>query len=105
MPSGALAAFFAALDAVPYPHSTKVLRHGRVIAEATWAPYDEASPHSMFSISKSFTSMAIGLLIEEGRLALDDLVVELLPDDVPADVTPHLAALRLRHVLEMTRGT
>ena len=82
-----------------------LLRHGRVIAEATWSPYRAELPHSTFSISKSFTSMAIGLLIDEGRLSLDDLLVDLLPDDLPAEMSPHLAAVRLRHVLEMTSGT
>jgi CubicO group peptidase (beta-lactamase class C family) len=104
VPSGAVAAFFAALDELQYPHSAKVLRHGRVIAEATWSPYQAERRHSMFSVSKSFTSMAIGLLVHEGRLSLDDLVVDLLPDELPAEISPHLAALRLRHVLEMTVG-
>jgi CubicO group peptidase (beta-lactamase class C family) len=104
VPSGAVAAFFAALDDIRSPHAAKLLRHGRVLAEATWAPYEAERRHSLFSISKSFTSMAIGLLIDEGRLSLDDLMVDLLPNEVPAEVSPHLAALRLRHVLEMTIG-
>ena len=104
LPSSAVAAFLEALDAIRFPHAVKVLRHGRVIAEATWSPYRAELPHSMFSVSKSFTSMAIGLLIDEGRLSLDDLVTDLLPDELPAEVSPHLAALRLRHVLEMTVG-
>ena len=104
LPSSAVAAFLDKLDDICFPHSMKLLRHGRVIAEATWSPYEADRPHSMFSISKSFTSMAIGLLIDEGRLSLDDGVVDLLPEDAPAEVSPHLAALRLRHVLEMTVG-
>lgn len=104
LPSSAVATFLDKLDDIRFPHSMKLLRHGRVIAEATWAPYEAERPHSMFSISKSFTSMTIGLLIDEGRLSLDDLVTDLLPDDLPAEVSPHLAALRLRHVLEMTVG-
>ena len=104
LPSSAVAAFLEQLDNIRFPHAMKLLRHGRVIAEATWSPYRAELPHSMFSVSKSFTSMAIGLLIDEGRLALDDLVVDLLPDDLPAEVSPHLAELQLRHVLEMTVG-
>ena len=104
LPSSSVAEFLDKLDDVRFPHTMKLLRHGRVVAEATWSPYEADRPHSTFSISKSFTSMAIGLLIDEGRLSLDDLVVDLLPDDVPAEVSPHLAALRLRHVLDMTIG-
>jgi CubicO group peptidase (beta-lactamase class C family) len=104
LPSSAVAAFLERLDELRFPHAMKLLRHGRVIAEATWSPYRAEMPHSMFSVSKSFTSIAIGLLIDEGRLSLDDLVVDLLPSEVPADPPPHLAAVRLRHVLEMTIG-
>ena len=104
LPSSAVAAFLEALDDIRFPHTAMLLRHGRVIAEATWSPYRAELPHSMFSVSKSFTSIAIGLLINEGCLSLDDLVVDLLPDELPAEVSPHLASLRLRHVLEMTVG-
>lgn len=85
-------------------HSVMVLRHGRVIAEGWWKPYAAEHPHSMFSVSKSFTSIAIGLAIAEGRLTLDDLVVDLLPDDLPAEITPRLTTLAVRHLLTMTTG-
>lgn len=104
IPSAAIAEFFAALDRLHHPHSVKLLRGGEVIAEATWAPYEEHRPHALFSISKSFASIAVGLAIDEGLFTLDDLVIELLPADVPAEVSPRLATLRLRHVLEMTTG-
>ncbi|MDQ2698878.1 MAG: beta-lactamase family protein, partial [Actinomycetota bacterium] len=104
VPSSAVEAFFVALDGLRFPHAAKLIRHGRVLAEAAWSPYDAHRPHSMFSISKSFTSMAIGLLVEEGRVSLDDRIVDLLPDELPEVVSPNLAALRLRHVIEMTVG-
>jgi CubicO group peptidase (beta-lactamase class C family) len=81
-----------------------VLRHGHVIAEGWWAPYRAERLHALFSISKSFTSTAIGLLVEDGRLTLDDRVVDLLPDDAPSSVDERLDALRLRHLLTMSTG-
>ena len=94
----------AAAEQLESLHSLMVVRHGRVIAEGWWSPYAAQHPHLMFSVSKSFTSTAIGLAIGEGRLTLDGLVVDLLPDDLPAQINPHLAALTVRHLLTMTTG-
>ncbi len=104
IPSAAVATLIAALDGLRSPHHAMLLRHGSVIADTTWAPYERDRPHSLFSISKSFTSMAVGFAIDEGLLALDDLVVDLLPDDLPAEISSNLAALRVRHLLTMTTG-
>lgn len=105
IPSGAILDFIAAAeDQLESLHSLMVVRHGRVVAEGWWYPYAAQHPHLMFSVSKSFTSTAVGLAIDEGRLTLDDLVVELLPDDLPAEISPHLAALTVRHLLTMTTG-
>ena len=94
----------AAQEQLESLHSLMVVRHGNVVAEGWWYPYAAPHPHQMFSVSKSFTSTAIGLAIGEGRLTLDGLVVDLLPDDLPAHVDPHLAALTVRHLLTMTTG-
>jgi hypothetical protein len=85
-------------------HSFMLLRHGSVIAEGWWEPYRAELPHSMYSVSKSFTSTAVGLAIAEGLFTLEDRIVDLLPEDVPAEIGTHLAALRVRHLLTMTTG-
>ena len=102
--SSGLLAFVEALDRLDHVHSVMVLRRGHVIAEGWWAPYRAERPHVLFSISKSFTSTAIGLLVAEARLSLDDRVVDLLPDDTPAVVDDGLSRLRLRHLLSMSTG-
>ncbi|MEI0740303.1 serine hydrolase domain-containing protein [Paenibacillus sp. JTLBN-2024] len=56
-------------------HSLMILRHGHVAAEGWWAPYAPELPHMLFSLSKSFTSTAIGMAVQEGILTLDDPVV------------------------------
>ena len=65
-------------------HSFMLVRHGHVVAECWWAPYHAAAPHSLYSLSKSFTSTAVGLAIAEGKLKLDDDVLKFFPDDAPA---------------------
>ncbi len=105
IPSSALLDFLREADAqLDALHSVMVVRHGRVVAEGWWKPYSAEHPHLMFSVSKSFTSIAVGLAIAERRLTLDDLVVDLLPDDLPTEITPRLATLAVRHLLTMTTG-
>jgi len=85
-------------------HSFMLLRHGQVVAEGWWAPYAPELPHMLFSLSKSFTSTAIGLAVAEGRLSIDDAVLSFFPDDAPAEIGEHLAAMRVRHLLSMSTG-
>ena len=85
-------------------HSLVLLRHGRVVAEMYWEPYGPANPHMLFSLSKSFTSTAVGLLVAEGRLSIDDRVVDFFPDEAPAHPDDRLRAMRVRHLLTMTTG-
>ena len=81
-----------------------LLRHGQVVAEGWWAPYAPERPHMLFSLSKSFTSTAIGLAVAEGRLSVDDPVLSFFPEDAPAKVSANLAAMRVRHLLSMSTG-
>lgn len=85
-------------------HSFMLLRHGQVIAEGWWAPYGPESPHMLFSLSKSFTSTAVGLAVAEGRLTVEDRVVTFFPEDLPAEVSENLAAMRMHDLLAMATG-
>ncbi len=85
-------------------HSLMVLRHGHVIAEGWWKPYRPESPQMLYSLSKSFTSTAIGLAVAEGRLSVEDKVLKFFPDKAPDSVSEHLAALRVRDLLSMSVG-
>ncbi len=67
--------FVQALNQVQTPHGFIVVRHGHVIAEGWWSPYDACHQHTVYSLSKSFMSTAVGLAIEEGKLNLDDPVL------------------------------
>ena len=103
--SAAIAAFVAAADAeVDTLHSLVLLRHGCTIAAGGWAPYQPDAPHLLFSISKSFTSAAIGLLVAAGRLSVDDPVLPFFAADAPAQPGANLRAMRVRHLLSMATG-
>jgi CubicO group peptidase (beta-lactamase class C family) len=85
-------------------HSIMVVRHGHVVAEGWWAPYSAERPHLLYSLTKSFTSIAVGLAIADGLLSLDDRVVDVLPDHVPADISAQGRRLTVHHLLSMTTG-
>lgn len=85
-------------------HSMMLLRHGQVAAEGWWAPYAPELSHMMFSLSKSFTSTAIGLAVAEGLLSLDDAVISFFPEETPEEPSANLSAMRIRHLLMMGTG-
>jgi hypothetical protein len=85
-------------------HSFMMVRHGRVIAEGWWSPYRAEFNHTLYSLSKSFTSTAIGLAVTDGKLTVEDPVISFFPDDLPAKVSDHLGALRVKHLLTMSVG-
>lgn len=83
-------------------HSFVLLRHGKVAAEGTYAPYESSRLHPIFSVSKSFTSAAVGIAIAEGRFGLHDRVVDLLPAKATGEIHPYIAAMTVEHLLKMT---
>jgi CubicO group peptidase (beta-lactamase class C family) len=85
-------------------HSIMVVRHGQVVAEGWWAPYSAGRPHLLYSLTKSFTSVAVGLAITDGLLSLDDRVVDVLPDHVPAGISQQARRVTVHHLLSMTSG-
>jgi CubicO group peptidase (beta-lactamase class C family) len=103
--SAALLKFVNALDhRIHEMHSLMLLRHGAVVAEGWWQPYAATRPHMLFSLTKSFTSTAVGLAAAEGRLSVEDPLISFFPDQLPARVSKNLKALRLKHLLSMVTG-
>jgi len=103
--SAAVLAFVAAVEQnLVDMHSFMLMRHGQVVAEGWWGPYAAERPHMLFSLSKSFTSTAVGMAVAEGRLSVDDPVLSFFPEEAPARVSKNLAAMRVRHLLSMSTG-
>src|SRR5580698_2354141 len=72
-------------------HSFMFLRHGKVVAEGWWNPYKPDLKHAIYSVSKSFTSTAVGFAVSEGRLKVSDKVISFFPNKLPANVSSYLA--------------
>jgi CubicO group peptidase (beta-lactamase class C family) len=102
--SAVLLSFIEEADKIESMNSFMLVRHGQVVAEGWWAPYGPESPHSLYSLSKSFTSTAVGLAIAEGKLSLDDDVLKFFPDEAPTEPSNNLKAMRVRDLLRMNTG-
>src|SRR6202044_1573442 len=103
--SAEVLAFVEAADrTIDSLHSFMLVRHGHVVAEGWWAPYAAEEPHSLYSLSKSFTSTAVGLAVAEGKLSVDDPVLHFFPDEAPAAPTKNLRSMRVRDLLRMSSG-
>ncbi len=103
--SEAILAFLDAIAASQHEfHSFMMVRRGRVIAEGWWSPYRPDLTHMLYSLSKSFTSTAIGFAVTEGRLKVTDPVISFFPNDLPAEAGGYLPALQVKHLLTMSVG-
>ena len=85
-------------------HHLMVVRHGKVVAEAHPAPFRAGDVHTLYSCSKTVTALAIGRLIDENRLRLDDRVAALLPEKMPDTISDKLSQITVRHLLTMSTG-
>lgn len=85
-------------------HSIMLLRYGQVVAEGWWEPYRAERPHMLFSLSKSFTSTAIGFAVDEGLISVEDKVCHFFPEEQPARIGPNLERMQIHHLLSMATG-
>ena len=102
IPSAAVARFLARLESKRLcMHSVLMLRRGELAVEAYWHPYDRRSLHRLYSTSKSVVAVAVGLMVGEGRVRLDDPIVKYFPDKAPPDLHPFVAQATIRDLLMM----
>lgn len=66
-------------------HSYLILKGDSIVSEGYYPPFDEKYKHRMYSVSKSFVGTAVGALIDEGKLSLDDKVHTFFPDKIPPE--------------------
>ena len=101
---GVLAFLDALQEAGIEPHSILVLRNGMLACKMNFAPYDDQTPHVLFSLSKSFTSAAAGFAVAEGLLSWDSKVLDVLADKAPEAPDQWLQQVTLHHLLCMGSG-
>ncbi len=85
-------------------HSFMVLRQGKVAAECYWEPYQKGDTHVLFSMSKTFTAVAIGFAVQENLLSIDDLVYSFFSDKLEGEPCEYMMQMNVRHLLTMSTG-
>lgn len=105
MSSSSLARFIERFFSLEWTHGLAVLRHGRLVAEAYRRPCSPADRHQLFSLSKSFTSTALGIAMGEGLVkSLDEPLVSFFPEFDSPRVTGRMRRTTLRNLLTMSSG-
>ena len=85
-------------------HHFMALRHGKVICECNFAPYPKGMWHITHSMCKSITGMAIGMLIEEGKLKLNENIYDIFSDHMNAFSKIFRPVITVENLLTMTSG-
>ena len=85
-------------------HHFMALRHGKVICACNFAPYPKGMWHITHSMCKSITGMAIGMLIEEEKLKLDENIYDIFPDHINAFSKIFRPVITVENLLTMTSG-
>lgn len=102
IPSASICRFIKRLASKNVPmHSVLLFHKDYLITEGYYAPYTADTLHRMFSISKSFTSIAIGLLEDEGKLSLSDYICDFFPEYVSENTHPWIRQMTIRDMLMM----
>lgn len=83
-------------------HGLVMLKGDKIFAEHYWAPFNKDFCHRMYSQTKSFVSVAIGLLIEDGKLSLDDKICDLFPEKQTAPPDKYIARQTVKDMLTMS---
>ncbi len=61
-------------------HSVVIARNGKICCDAHWAPFSNNFAHRLYSVTKSFLSVAVGLLVQDGLISLDDCILKYFPE-------------------------
>lgn len=85
-------------------HGLMIMRHGKVCAEGWWSPYAPNLRHGLQSHTKTYAATAVGLAYTEGILKLDERLIDIFPDESPAEPSENLKKLTIRDVLCMGCG-
>ena len=90
-------------DTVQY-HGLILLRYGKVVTRMSWAPYDTLTPHTLYSLSKSFCSAAAGFAVSEGLIDWETPITQVLPEEIPEGREEELKQITLKSLLCMGSG-
>jgi len=81
-----------------------IYQNNQLAAKVAFAPYSTTDKQQLYSVSKSFTSTAIGFAVEEGIVSVEDHVIDIFPELLPEQVSNNLKLMKVSHLLSMNTG-
>lgn len=85
-------------------HSFVLIRHGKLLCEGYFAPYNKDTEHMLYSVSKSFTSTAIGFLVEDGKVNIEDFIYKYFPELINEHINKENLKIKIKDLLSMSFG-
>ena len=82
----------------------EIYHRGNVKVRLAIPPYSCEDKQQLYSLSKTFTSSAIGMLVDDGVITVEDKMTDIFPDKMPENISQSLAAMRIKHLLSMNTG-
>lgn len=86
---------------INYLYSFAIVKNTNMLSKGYYAPMAPKIRKIMHSISKSVNSLAIGIIIDEGKLGLEDKVLDYFREKLPEQYDERLEKLRVKHLLMM----
>ena len=86
-------------------HSIVVIKDNKVVVDGSWAPYEKDIPQMMHSLSKTGTSLCVGIAVCEGKLSLDDKFIDYVREDLPENYDRILEQVTIYDLLTMQAGS
>ena len=85
-----------------FMHGAVMMENNRVVAQRYWRPFSQNKLHRMYSVTKSFVSVSIGMLSDEGKLKLSDKVVPIFRQELGLfQLHPYIEDMTIRDLLMM----
>lgn len=102
IPSSCIKNLIVTLDEKEIPmHSLLIMRDDKLVFEKYYEPYKRDTLHRMFSISKSFTALAVSVLADEGRISFDDPITKFFPEYTDENTHEWIKKTTIRNMLMM----
>lgn len=84
-----------------YMHSVIMAKGDKIFTEAYWKPFNADTLHRMYSTTKSYVGIAISQLAAEGKISLDDKIIDYFPESQPKTIHKYFKMQTIRNMLMM----
>ena len=85
-------------------HHVIVMVDGKIAGELHPKPFRAEHRHTLYSVSKTFTAVAVGLAVDDGLLSVDDTLDKFFPEYIDDKIDPRIRQIKVKDILTMQSG-